>query len=451
MTLLLVLRAVAADAVFAVVALGLGELALAAVERLVEPSRELPRPPSLARLGAALLVGLGVAASVGVALGLAHVFGRASLALATAAALLASRRALLRYARYLRARGPAARELLFGSRLRLAGFLLGGILFAVNYQAALAPPTAWDELAYHLPQARRLADTHTLPLTLGNHYFQTSHFFYGNIPKLGEVLYAEGIAFSGFALARALHMTVLAAFLLLVFGRVRALFGEGAAVLSVVLLLLYDHLVRNASSAYVDAATASLEVGAVLALATWAFGGDLGDAAQAALLIGFALSFKYSPLSTLVFLALLFGIAVARRRWPLARVRPLALRLTALALLPCAFWYVKNAIRYGNPFYPLYLGHPGVSEAEYRRVLLSVQQFQVPRTLSSFLRFPRWLDEPRDVPAFLGLSPSRSGCSSAPPPRSSGRSWRTPSSTAPTGSSSPRTRCASCCPRWRPR
>ena len=47
-----------------------------------------------------------------------------------------------------------------------------------------------------------------LPLTLGQHYF------YGNIPKLLEVLFAEAIAVSGgFELAHVVHLLIAVAFL----------------------------------------------------------------------------------------------------------------------------------------------------------------------------------------------------------------------------------------------
>ena len=37
-----------------------------------------------------------------------------------------------------------------------------------QWLAALVPPEATDELAYHLPEARTLADTHVLHFMLGD-------------------------------------------------------------------------------------------------------------------------------------------------------------------------------------------------------------------------------------------------------------------------------------------
>jgi hypothetical protein len=97
-------------------------------------------------------------------------------------------------------------------------------LFVGRYGAALAPPTAWDELAYHLPEARVLIESHQLPLNLGGHWL------YGNLPKLVEVLFAESVAVSDdYALPHLLHLSILAGLLLYAFGTVRTLFGAKAA------------------------------------------------------------------------------------------------------------------------------------------------------------------------------------------------------------------------------
>ena len=170
------------SAVFALVALCAGEFVLSRAERLVgralggAPVRDVA--PSATRLGAALLVGFGTAGYVGVGLGLAHIFSWISLLIAALLVLALGRNVLRRYA-------AAARHLSLRTVDPLFALGLGAvaILIVGNALAALAPPTQPDELSYHLPQAEVIVHTDRLPLTLGGHYF------YGNIPKLIEVLY----------------------------------------------------------------------------------------------------------------------------------------------------------------------------------------------------------------------------------------------------------------------
>src|SRR5262249_38648119 len=126
------------------------------------------------------------------------------------------------------------------------------------------------------------------------------------------------------------------------------------------------------------------------------------DAARAATLIGLALSVKYTPIPTLVFFAVLLAVAVVRA----GQARASMLRLVA-ALCPrlagaCGVWFVKEPIRYGNPFYPLYFGHRGVSEVAYRGLIDAIQQFG-PRTLHAFLRVPYHYARVQDILVFLSF------------------------------------------------
>ena len=197
-----------------------------------------------------------------------------------------------------------------------------------------------------------------------------------------ETLYAEALAFRGTALVHALHLTVFGAFLLVVAGAVRTLFGPRAAALAVVGLLLFQDLTYNATTAYVDTAQLSFALAGLLGIVLFAAFDRVSDAAVAALLLGLALSVKYSALPTVAFVAVVTGVLLVRRR----RLR-LAPALAGLLVAACGFWYGKNLVRFGNPVYPLYFGHRGVDEGSYKHFLESVQQFG-PRTPYGFVTAP---------------------------------------------------------------
>jgi hypothetical protein len=368
-------------AAFLGAALCLGEPVLTACERLAARAWGAAPPdrtPTVLRFGAVVLVGIGVTGYAGVALALAHVFTRASLATLFGVSVVAGRRILLRYV-------SAARDALGRASPPRAWAIACGVavaLFAIQYAAALAPPTVSDELEYHLPQALIVAHSHHLPLTLGGHYF------YGNIPKLVEVIFAEAIAVSGgFELAHVLHLLVAGAFLLFAYGMVRRFVGAGAAILAVLFVLLYPEFTTNATSGLIDAASVSFEVSGLLALAAWAEERRPEDVARGATFLGLALSVKYTAAPTLGYGLAVFVLTSILAGVGLRRAARLLGAAATIVVSACGFWYAKNAARFGNPFYPLYFGHRGVSDAAYRALLQDIRQFGS-RTVHGFLRLP---------------------------------------------------------------
>ncbi len=382
---LLAVETLAANAACALVALALGIPVLRGIEALAGAA---PRPPSLTRLGVALLAGFGGCAIAGIVLGAAHLFRWQVFAVAGAAAIFFSRAYLLAYVRtgaaFLR-RAPAAGPVVL---LATAVALVIGI---TQWLDALAPSEAFDELWYHLPEARTLADSHALHLTLGHDPI------YGNLPTLMETLYGGALTIRGVPLAHVLHLSILASFVLLAAGAVRSLWGARTAALAVAGIALYSPLLYNATTAYVDSAATAFEVGAALLFVLWSVRREPGDAAAAALLLGFALAVKYTALVTALPAAALVGVHAFRER---ARRLPAA--LAAITILACGYWYGKNLIRFGNPIYPFAFGHPGVSDATYATFVASVHAFG-PRTAGAFLDVPSRFADDGNVTAFLGF------------------------------------------------
>jgi hypothetical protein len=120
-----------------------------------------------------------------------------------------------------------------------------------------------------------------------------------------------------------------------------------------------------------------------------------------AVLIGLALSVKYSSAPTAIFVAAVAALALVRHRVePRAALRTAGL-LVALGLSACVFWYGKNLIRFGNPFYPLYFGH-GVDAATYQSAVGGIQQFG-PRTFELFVRIPKQYATIAELPIYLSF------------------------------------------------
>jgi hypothetical protein len=378
---------------FSVVAFAAGDAAIGGVAALLRRADgagrgEQSRPE---HFPASFLAGYGICAVIGVALGLAHAFYWWSLLLAGVACLVVSRRSVTRL-------GPALLDAVRQLRRRrdllwLAGFVVVVVELGAMFIAALAPPTGVDELAYHLPEAQIVVATHHLPLQLGPHYF------YGNIPKLFEVLFAEGIALDGNTLPHLLHASIFIAFICTMYVVVRGLYDPRTAILAAALTATLPDATALAQTMYIDTGTTSFECAALLFTLAWMVDRRPRQLAAAALLAGFALSGKYTSAATVVFAGALLGIAflAAKDR---ARIAWVVGAAAAVVLAVCGYWYVKNAVRYGNPLYPLYFGHRGVSDEEYTSLLNALQQFG-PRTLHAFVRIPERFARPIEVPAFV--------------------------------------------------
>jgi hypothetical protein len=385
----LVLAVFAANLAFVAVALGIGDFVLDRAERWTGVETG---PASLERAGAALLVGLGACSYLGLALAVAHLFRVEAFGVCGALLVFLTRGRLIEYGRWAcsglaRRMPPRPSVLVFGVAI--------AVIAAMQWLAALAPPEATDELAYHLPEARTLADGHVIRLMLGNDHI------YGNFPALLEVLYGEALTVQGPALAHALHFTVVLGVLLVTAGLVRRLWGGRAAMLAVLGILLYSDLTYNATTAYVDAGATAFEVGAVLFVAAWLTDGQNGDAVAAALLAGLALSVKYTTGVSAGALALVVGVVLLRRR----RLALLG-KLVLLGLAACIYWYGKNLARFGNPVFPFALGHPGVSDSTYRYFVQTVHAYG-DRSVAAFVRTPVLFANDGNLTAYLGfvLSP----------------------------------------------
>ena len=261
-------------------------------------------------------------------------------------------------------------------------------MLATVYLSAMQPPHTSDELNYHFPEAATIVATHHVDLRFGG------HFFYGNIPKTMEVLYAEGLILSGPALAHALHFSYLLAFLLVVYGVLSEVYGARAGVWGVCAILLYDDLTWNMTSGFVDGAAFAMEIsGLLLTLLYLTKRKDTIPLVLAGAAFGIGASIKYSVFVTAAFAGILL-LPTIKRVWQ-------------YLLLPGAimggFWYVKNMLLFGNPFYPLYFGHPGVTDAEYRGLLDAIQEFK-PKTWASFVSLMDYFRETARSPVFIAMT-----------------------------------------------
>jgi len=268
----------------------------------------------------------------------------------------------------------------------LSILLFASAMLASTYLMTMQPPHTSDELNYHFPQAQWIVDSKRVDLTFGG------HFFYGNIPKQMEIIYASAIAMSGYPLAHAYHFLFLIALLLSIWGIFYKQYGIRVASIAVFMLLMYDDLTWNITSGFVDGAAFSLEIMGLLYGLSYITGkAKIKELTLAGLLIGAGLTIKYSVAVTAFYIFILL-IPQWKKIW--------------YYILPAAliggFWYLKNMLWFGNPFYPMYFGHLGANEEMYKAQIDAIQAFG-PKTWGYFKQLMSYFRDIPRMPVYLSL------------------------------------------------
>ncbi len=203
--------------------------------------------------------------------------------------------------------------------------------------APLAPPAAFDELMYHLPYARQVAEQGAL----GIHEWLRYPWF----PYNYNLLYAAALQVGDDVLPHFLNALAGALSVVMVFrlgmqhaNRLTACIGAA------IWLGIGDY-----SNALIDMGVALFVLSACVALWWWRESEPVHSGMRwlgvAAFCLGVAAGSKYQALTFLPLVAL---FVVGHER------RPKAWALALLCfLLPCVYWYARNAIMTGDPFNPI--------------------------------------------------------------------------------------------------
>lgn len=353
----------------------LGVTALAAALGRALIGRWLADEDVLARLALSTGLGLGVISLLVLALGLVGLL-RPAVAWAVVILLglglvrpLASTLADLRALPLPRPSGRFERWVLLYSVVSLA----------CAFIAALAPPSAWDALVYHLNGPRLYIEAGRIghPLDLP----------YLGFPQLGEMPFVLGLLLAGDGAAALFHFGYGVLTLALSAALARRAFGPRAGGLAVVLLLSVPTFLTLMGRAYVDLALAFYVTAAGYALLRWqealageartappgAPGGDVGGEPSvhairwlvlAGLQCGFCLGVKYTAVA--IPAAVAAGVLWRCRRAGLRRALGRVLIVLGVAGTIFMPWLLKNWLTTGNPLYPFLLAR-GIYWDAWRR------------------------------------------------------------------------------------
>jgi hypothetical protein len=241
---------------------------------------------------------------------------------------------------------------------RLEWLSLAFVLFSLGlvFLQALAPPTKWDSLAYHLELPRQY-------LAHGRIFFFPENLHSG-FPQTVEMLYTWAMAASSPAAALigraapnpASLLCWMAGVLMLLGleGFARRVTSRGAGWLAPAALLAGSSLAQSLHWAYVDIWLALFGLGMLVSLEAYWRSGKPALLVWAGMAAGFALGSKTTAGSVMLAGALLLlpfwpAPGAAKKSWLLR-----SLLFFSAAVLAASPWYLKNWWMAGSPFYPLF-------------------------------------------------------------------------------------------------
>jgi hypothetical protein len=253
------------------------------------------------------------------------------------------------------------------SWLERVGLISLALVALPTLAAPLAPPAAFDELMYHLPYAREVANSGALGIHewLRYPWFPYNYnLLYAAALQLGDDVLPHFLS----ALAGWVSVWIVYRLGLIHVNRV------AACVAAAIWLGIGDY-----NSALVDVSVALFILAACAALWWWREAPPRRGAhwlALAAFFLGIAAGSKYQALTVLP----LLGLFVL---WFERRPRVLAIALVCF-LVPCVYWYARNAIMTGDPFNPIgarVFGFTNWNAEDYRLQLQDVRDHANPPNL----------------------------------------------------------------------
>ena len=227
-------------------------------------------------------------------------------------------------------------EVYMVNRFTWVGWIVIILALGPTFIAPLIPPNEWDELMYHLPHASQWAKTGKITI---NEWLRYPWF-----PYNFNLLYAAALILRGDILAHLLHASAGWLISLIIYRIGIRYSGRGTATIATLIWII---LVKNLfSNAYIELGVALFITTASVACLFWIENPSRrGWLVITSFMLGLAVGSKYQALT---FLPFFFVVVIFRDRRPSSMI----LACTAF-LLPCIYWYARNALLTGDPFSPL--------------------------------------------------------------------------------------------------
>ena len=248
-------------------------------------------------------------------------------------------------------RGMARAGALFNdtSRLRstrraLTVAALFGIVVTILILRTLLPPTAFDELIYHLPVTKSFVDQ--------GRVFPVYDNPMGNFPFLIHMTYALCIMAKSDSTARLISLALAVCTALLVYGFCVRFLDRITGIVAMFGLFGAGMVVEVATTSRVDVSLAGMLFAATYAVLVYVRTGQAGWLYMSAILSGLAMGIKYDAgVWVLLIAAIYLAECKLTLHQPLPDIVKRGVLYTAIVAAVASPWYVKNLVWFHNPIY----------------------------------------------------------------------------------------------------
>lgn len=262
-------------------------------------------------------------------------------------------------------------------RIGYLNFILFSILLSIiSIYTVLAfkIPFEWDEIAYHFPAMQEISKGKiAFPLLQNSPYvyfYSPFSKFYGSLPFASEsfasILYS--MSNGNPASAHILYFVNFILFLLLInkFLINRFKINLRTTIIVDILILLNHGISVLVSSGLIDLNLAIYQFLSILVLIKSKPRTDL--LYLSIFFIAYAVGQKYTAL----YLVPVGLIYLCKSYLNLNNFKKVIMYSLPIFIIGGGFWYLKNFYLYKNPIYPLYMGHVGMSDLEYQKLMSSL-------------------------------------------------------------------------------
>ncbi|MDP2939640.1 MAG: hypothetical protein Q8O13_06170 [Candidatus Omnitrophota bacterium] len=268
----------------------------------------------------------------------------------------------------------------------LLAILLVQVIFSLF--GALAPPTDWDGLAFHLMQ----------PKSYLAHINLTYNFLpsFLTFPKNAEMLYLLGMGLKSDILAKLINFAMGIMLAISIFSFSRKYFSFNVCLLASTIFYTMPIVGGYLSTmAFVDLFVYFYEFLAIYAFFNWWDTSKKFWLVIAGIMIGFSMGVKY--LSIVSFSLIVLGIIIKVLFIDKKNLNFLFSQLLVfipLAVLIPSYWYIRNFISTGNPFWPIFyriFGGLHLTPEYLKYMEYALLKYGIKRTLINYLLLPWYL------------------------------------------------------------
>lgn len=229
------------------------------------------------------------------------------------------------------------------------------------------PPRFWDEMAYHFYSPVRLRQEITW--SFESPIILNQYDFYMMLPRTIDTMYVITFALTKtYATAQLLHTLIYLSVILLILTVINKYASKSSVIIFLSFILFYNYeILFSSNSGYIDVASASISLIALISLFKLIKKPNLRNFSTAVFLSAISIGTKYTILSYLVSIWLSTLIILFITNKTLFKQLLLNLKnrrsetlihitkLVILSIIGGGYWYIKNLLLTGNATYPFSL------------------------------------------------------------------------------------------------